>query len=181
MQNNNLFNKLKELGAGEFAHLNGNLITHLTGTHDLLEDWGANSILCTAGLYHAAYGTAGYNSQLVPHEHRNAIKSLLGDDAEIIVYDYCACDRDFLWPQIGTVDRPIFRNRFTGEMYHVGRAWLETFCELTVANELEIAMHSDDFINKYGPGLRDLFHRMKPYLTTAAFKAFCGVLCRDDY
>jgi hypothetical protein len=171
-----LFEKLKEFGVGEFVHLNGSLVAHLTGTYNLLVNWGNDEALCRTGLYHAVYGTSGYADQLVRLENRDTIKTLIGDEAENIVYGYCACHREKFWPQIGKVDKPIFRDRFTGDEYSVGVEWLKNFCELTVANELEIAKNSNTFIEEFGTELRPLFVSMKPYLSTAAYASFCDTL-----
>ena len=62
---NSKFNKLSELGAGEFEHLNGSLIKHLNSTYQLLKKWGASQEICDSGLYHAAYGTSGFENQVV--------------------------------------------------------------------------------------------------------------------
>jgi len=42
------------------------------------------------------------------------------------------------------------------------------FCELTAANETEIAMDNPKFIAEHGAGLNKLFIRMAPYLSEAA-------------
>jgi hypothetical protein len=173
---NILFEKLKELGAGEFTHLKGSLVEDLAGTYNLLANWGNDETLCRAGLYHAVYGTSGYADQLVTLGNRNTIKTLIGDAAENIVYSYCACPREIFWPQIGKVANPIFKDRFTDDEYSVGIEWLKNFCELTVANELEIAKKSETFIEEFGTELRQLFTSMKPYLSTAAYTSFCDTL-----
>lgn len=167
-----VFQKLQELGAGEFAHVDGPLIDHLSGTRDLLQSWGANDVLCKAGLYHAAYGTAGYSNQLVALAQREQIKALIGAEAEELVYAYCACDRNFFWPQIGVKRPPVFRDRYTGETNNVDDDWLKNFCELTVANELEIARRDSEFKKNSGPVFRELFARMKPYLSNPAYQSF---------
>lgn len=168
-----IFQKLQALGAGEFAHVDGSLIDHLRGTHDLLRSWGANDVLCRAGLYHAAYGTAGYSKTLVSLEQREQIKALIGADAEGLVFVYCACDRRFFWPQVGVKSPSIFRDRFTGEEFSVDDSWLKNFCELTVANELEIARRDSEFIIKnMGPVFRGIFTRMQPYLSKMAYESF---------
>ncbi len=167
-----IFEKLRELGAGEFEHLNGSLLSHLRGTYDLLHHWGANEDLCKAGLYHAAYGTAGYDEKLISLNERLQIQELIGLESEEVVYVYCACDRDFFWPQLGVVENPVFRNRFSGEEYALENDALKKFCELTAANELEIACGSTQFIDKYGIGLRSLFMRMKTYLSPPAYQFF---------
>lgn len=170
------FKQLAELGAADFVHINGNLIDHLQGTKELLSSWSASQTLQDAGLYHAAYGTAGFETQLVAPEQRKKIAQIVGAQAEEIVYQYCACDRDYFWPQLGLVAKPIFRNRFTQETYPLNSGLLKDFCELTVANELEIARASSDFIAKHGRGLLKLFTRMAPLLSSGANRAVTRVL-----
>lgn len=51
---------------------------------------------------------------------------------------------------------------------HLTKNDLKYFCELTAANELEIAKDNIDFTKKYGPSLKDLFQRMELYLTVNA-------------
>jgi hypothetical protein len=174
-----IFQKLQELGAGEFAHLNGTLIGHLQGTHDLLRRWGADDNLCKAGLYHAVYSTDGFSGQLIAPDQRERVKELIGAPAELIVYAYCACDRRYFWPQIGVETPPDFRDRFSGEEYVVGQDFLENFCELTVANELEIARANAEFVKNWGPVFRVLFARMRPYLSDLACQSFVEILGRE--
>ena len=92
----------------------------------------------------------------------------MGIKIEQIIYTYCACDRDFFWPQIGIKSNPIFLNRFTKQQYQLTLEELQQFCELTVANELEIASDNKDFIKKYGASLNNLFERMKPFISKQA-------------
>ncbi|MBA2649048.1 MAG: hypothetical protein H0U75_05500 [Legionella sp.] len=164
-------NKLITLGADDFKHLNGSLITHLNGTYKLLKFWQAEIELCTAGLYHAIYGTSGLNNVLISINCRKDIQEIIGNKAERIVYTYCACNRDFFWPQIGIKTNPIFEDRFTGDKYYLSLNELKEFCELTVANELEIAKNNHAFIKKYKQSLGGLFHRMKPYISILATKS----------
>ena len=165
---NEKFQELSKLGAGDFDHIDGNLIDHLRGTQKLLKEWSASAILQDAGLYHAAYGTAGFNEILVSIEQRDKISQIIGNEAEDIVYLYCACDRDHFWPQIGVVPEPRFKNRFTGQSFQLGSQQLHDFCELTVANEIEIAMDNPPFINQYGQSLYSIFRNMSAYISKSA-------------
>ena len=70
--------KLSELGAGDFEHLDGSLIDHLSGTKELLRRWGSSSELQVAGLYLAAYGTAGFEESLVATDKRDEIADIIG-------------------------------------------------------------------------------------------------------
>ena len=162
------FEKLSELGAGDFEHIDGSLIEHLTGTKKLLVSWNASYELQDAGLYHAAYGTAGFDQRLVSDKQRDKISAIIGKSAEAIVYLYCACDRDYFWPQFGRSDSLEFRDRFTGEMTRLSRQELNNFCELTVANELEIANGNQPFIDQHGAELYRLFKNMRQYLSRHA-------------
>ena len=162
------FHRLSELGAGDFEHLDGSLIEHLRGTRKLLENWSAPEVLRDAGLYHAAYGTSGFDENLVSISQRSEIAQIIGREAEEIVYQYCACDRKHFFAQIGVVDNPEFKNRFTGELYQLSSDLMLRFCELTAANETEIAIDNPDFIVEHGSGLNRLFIRMAPYLSEAA-------------
>ena len=162
------FKQLSALGAGDFDHIDGTLVDHLLGTQSLLKQWKASVVLQDAGLYHAAYGTAGFSESLVSTNQRDKIAGIIGKEAEEIVYLYCACDRDYFWPQFANSSNPEFKNRFTGQVFHLNQQKLNQFCELTAANELEIANDNQAFINQYGQGLYTLFKNMQGYLSSYA-------------
>lgn len=163
--------KLVALQAKEIKHTNNSLLEHLKGTYDLLKSWGASSSLCDAGLFHAAYGTDGFNVSLLTDKHRDLIREIIGLESEEMVYLYCSCDRDYFWPKIGNnIDNKML-NRFTKKIVSLSVSQMKWFCELTVANEVEISKYSDDFILEYGNSLLSLFQWMKPYLTKGAIDA----------
>jgi hypothetical protein len=145
------FKQLSALGADEFEHINGSLIDHLNGTKSLLEQWSAPIQLRDAGLYHAAYGTSGFEENLISTAQRQNIVVIIGKEAEDIVYTYCACDRKYFWPQFSLPNTPQFKNRFTEEFYQLTQQQPCHFCELTAANELQIIQGNEDLINTYGP------------------------------
>lgn len=173
-----LFSALQALGAGEFEHLNGSLATHLRGTESLLAQWGARPALRAAGLYHAVYGTDGYQQALVTLALRPRIAELIGVEAEALAYLYGAADRSVLYPRIGSAAQLRFSDRFTAEEADIGTAQLADLCELVVANELEIARHSEAFKAKYGAALHELFERMATagLITESATRAFRAML-----
>ncbi|MEM0910039.1 MAG: DUF6817 domain-containing protein [Pseudomonadota bacterium] len=166
------FRALKTLKAGEFQHLNGDLESHLKATARILEKWGAPEILQTAGLFHAAYGTAGFSQNMVSLNQRHSISNIIGEKEEELVYLYCACDRSFVFPQFGNNKRISFRDRFTESTFPLKDNDASMFCELTVANELELVYSSDSFKFEHGENLYKLFSRMEVFLPNAAVKAF---------
>jgi hypothetical protein len=163
-----LFRQLADLGAGDFRHLNGSLEQHFLGVREMLVSWGADETLTRAGLFHAAYGTAGFTPVMISLDRRGDISRLIGSDAEEIVYTYCACDRESVWPQIGQSDDVIFRDRFTGKTRLIAGGDLRQFCELTCANEIEIASKDPQFIAQYGGRLGALFGRWGALLSASA-------------
>ncbi|WP_461534857.1 DUF6817 domain-containing protein [Spongorhabdus nitratireducens] len=169
---NHKFEKLASLGAGDFQHLHGSLETHLKGTESLLAEWGADETLRTAGLFHAAYGTAGFDEQMVSLARRGEIAAVIGKDAEALVYLYCACDRDAVYPRFGKSSSVRFRNRFNDTEFEMSVDQMTRFCELTAANELELVCASDQFKQQYGQGLFDLFETMNDYLSPQARAAY---------
>lgn len=175
-----LFQALHSMGSGEFVHLNGSLAQHLIGTAALLEAWQAPRTVRTAGLFHAAYGTAGFETSLTPHSAsaRQQIAELIGADAEQLVYLYGCCHRQRFYPNIGTDLERQWPDRFTGEVHLLPSAVLSHLCEITAANELEIASHSAAFRLQHGAPLWELFQRMGPHLSQHA-RAFAAQVLAD--
>ncbi|ANW23123.1 hypothetical protein BA953_02300 [Vibrio coralliilyticus] len=165
---NTHFERLKFLGAGDFQHLNGSLESHLVGTESLLAKWHASDTVRSAGLFHAAYGTAGFDESMVSLEMRSEIAAVIGREAEALVYLYCSCDRDYVFPQFDSKPFIQFRDRFTGSVFEMTEEQLHQFCELTVANELELVLASEEFKLKYGQELWNLFEGMAVYLSESA-------------
>lgn len=129
---------------------------------------GASEQLQDAGLYHAAYGTAGFELSMVCTNQRDRIAQIIGTDAEEIVYQYCACDRKVFFAELAKKQNPLFPNRFNGQHYRLSKALLKNFCELTAANEVEIAIDNPVFVEEHGQGLNRIFSNMTANLSPAA-------------
>jgi hypothetical protein len=128
---------LRDRGAAALDHPGGDLLTHLQRTSALLRDWGAEEALWLAGLGHAAYGTDGFRVALFDLSERDAVRSLIGTDAESIVYTYCACDRDRTYARLD--ESPLrLGDRFTGTDLDLTAAEASDFATLSIANELDI-------------------------------------------
>jgi len=168
------FIQLQTLGAGEFEHFNGSLKKHLIATYNMLKSWNANPFICDAGLYHAAYGTDGFDEQMVSVDQRKAIGEIIGIQAEELVYLYCACDRTFFNENFLTTS--LYKDRFTNKTFKLDKQTISDFCELTVANELDIADNSKEFIEQYGEELKILFNQMTPYISKCAKSAIHDIL-----
>ncbi|PJZ57250.1 hypothetical protein CH367_11000 [Leptospira barantonii] len=163
-----LLDRLKSLHAQGKEHLHGDLLTHLTGTFYILVEWGSSIDLCNAGLYHAVYGTFAFQDSLLETTARKEVENLIGSKAETLVYLYGTCDRNHLYAQFGNGKPILHKNRLTDEVRVLEGRILNELCELTAANELQLATADDKFLKEYGPELKDLFERMDPYLSKNA-------------
>lgn len=156
--------------------MNGSLINHLVGTFKLLKSWKAAEYLCDAGLFHAAYGTAAFDDAMVSLNRRSDIEKVISIDAEALVYLYCSCDREYVFEK-KIASLPIqFKDRFTGETFTLTASQARAFCELTVANELELIIASDEFAAQYGAELFTLFENIEYYLSDRAIEAYRSAL-----
>jgi hypothetical protein len=164
--------RLVDWGAGAFPHVSGTLASHVERTEALLRRWGSRHALCVAGLYHAVYGTAGIDGALVSIADRGSVAQTIGAEAERIAYLYGACDRDAFHPRIGTADQLRFVDRFTGTEYPIAHSDLGDFCELTIANELELALTSRAFRDKHRDALSALFERMRGIASAQALSSY---------
>lgn len=167
---------LRSAGAGDMPHPGGTLLDHLRRVACLLADWGADPVVQVAGLCHAAYGTDGFGQRLLPHTERGTLAALIGTREEALVYLYGSCDRDFVYPRLGTGGPVVFRDRFTGDEHVPADADLRAFTEITAANELDVLAHNADLAARYGADLRRLFTRCRDLLTPEAWRACADLL-----
>lgn len=167
-----IFTKLADLGAGELQHLNGSLLSHLQGVQKLLALWGNREALCTAGLYHAVYGTSAFDNPLIDPAKRASIAALIGEEAEQIAYNFGACDRDKFYPQIGRSDPVVFPDRFTGTMETISGQMLNDILELVLANEMEIVSNDRNFLEQHRAWFMELFERFEPFVSPAGFETY---------
>lgn len=167
---------LQSRSAGQVAHIAQNLFEHLQGTYALLREWGSPTDLCHAGLCHALYGTDGLPVALLDvRAERPALADVIGTAAEAQVYLYASCDRSYLYPQLGTTDRPSFRDRFTGDVFVPELAAFAPFMELTFANELDMFRSDPVLVEQHQATWGVRFDRSRPFVSDAAFGFFRGV------
>ena len=65
------------------------LLPHLLGTSALLERWGARRAVVDAGLFHSVYGTEYFRTESVDATRRDAVREVIGEEAEAIVWLWC--------------------------------------------------------------------------------------------
>ncbi|WP_248488871.1 DUF6817 domain-containing protein [Tsukamurella sp. PLM1] len=155
-------------GAGRVAHPGGTLRDHLLRVADRLAAWQLPQAVQTAGLTHAAYGTAGFDDQLIPFTARAELRVVIGEDAENIVYQYGACDRSTSYPQFPGCDPFVLNDRFTGRALTLTDAETRAFVALTFANEIDVMQHNTSLAQKHGDALHALALKSQHWLPPAA-------------
>ena len=161
---------LASLGAAGIPHPGGTLLAHLERVHALLAKWDARPALRRAGLCHAFYGTDGFAVALGDPSRRGELASLVGHEAERLVYLYASCDRKFSYPRLAEPAGP-FRDRFTGTVLRPPLSLRRDFAELTAANELDIAAVNADLHSRAGPVLLRLFTSWRNLLSETAWQS----------
>lgn len=158
-------------GADAIEHPGGTLYEHLGRVAATLAAWGAGAAVQLAGLCHAFYGTDGFQPALLALSERGVLARAVGCDVEELVYFYGSCDRDAVYPQLGQAGPPEFTDRFTGGAMIPGEAELQTFVEITAANELDVVTHNPELAAKHGEVLLELFTRTRGLLSPPAWHA----------
>ncbi|MDX3005447.1 hypothetical protein PWY87_27465 [Kribbella solani] len=153
-------------GADEIDHAGGSLYVHLHRVAKRLGSLGASDTLILAGLAHAAYGTDGYPTHLFDwRTERPVLESVIGTDAELIVYRYGACDRETTWRDLA--EHRTVTDRFTGTSEELGNAELRDFVDLSIVNELDVLDHDADRADELRAFLRDQIPRWQSLASPA--------------
>ena len=168
---------LRSHSAEQIPHVGGMLLPHLEGTCELLRTWGDSAELCLAGLCHTAYGTDGFPHPFVAPTERASLESVIGAEAERIVYFYGSCDRAFLYPRLVNGETGTqYRDRFTGTVFEPEPSLYRAFLEVTFANELEIFRRTPRIPWRVKRHWRAIFAPCWGLVSDAAFASYVETL-----
>lgn len=127
---------LKDNGVGNYRHSYRPLLEHLTGTYNLLKDWGYDEHICLSGLYHSIYGTTKYERKTIGLVHRDKVKAQVGQATEELVYLFCNIDRNELFQKIDE-DPTIIKLIKTASVRTISQETLADLIKLETANRFE--------------------------------------------
>ena len=164
-------------GAGDKSHSNAELLSHLTGTRDLLASWGARPEVCDAGLFHSVYGTEAFESTLALQQ-RDRVASLIGQEAEVLAYLFCGMIKPTFLLNLDRTDRLYFCDRFTGKWIFPEHRQFADLCDIFAANWLE---QRPRFPAEFQNADRAHFEKMLAWLLPKAREAICdayGLRCQ---
>ncbi|KAJ4778392.1 E3 ubiquitin-protein ligase [Rhynchospora pubera] len=81
-------------GAGECYHKHGNFLSHLLDVYRILKLWSAPDSVARCGLFHSSYSNSYVNLAIFDAStSRDHVKSIIGEEAEQLVYLFCIVPR----------------------------------------------------------------------------------------
>ena len=128
---------LREAQTQSMAHTEGALLDHLLGTRQLLIDWEAFPAVCDAGLFHSVYGTEHYEPAAIPLSMRADVRRLIGDDAELLAWLFCAMRRETFDQNLSRMGELMVQHRVSAEWLPLTTAQFHDLVTMTFANTLE--------------------------------------------
>jgi hypothetical protein len=140
--------ELQRRGAESFPHGRSSLLRHLCSTRDILKTWHQPKRVRLAGVVHSGYATQAFPRALFDLTERDTVRTLIGDEAERLVYLFCALDREELFAYLrssdGMAEDPV---RLFDRMQHakleLGRRDVGDLLALYVANAADQACLAD--------------------------------------
>ncbi len=160
---------LEEFGVEDVGHGKRNLRAHLTGTYDILKNWGYPESVCIAGLCHSIYGTESFRQTPVALEERERVKSAIGEDSEKLTYYFGAHKKRSLWANLEKETGYTITDRFTETEIALSDEDMASMIALTLANWLEQRPFVDE---KHKFIIKDELVQAKRWLNSAAYDAF---------
>lgn len=73
----------------KYKHTDKSFFEHLYNVSFILENFNLSKDVCAAGMFHSIYGTEFYNYEESSNITREEIKSLIGEYAESLAYEFC--------------------------------------------------------------------------------------------
>ena len=113
------------------------LLDHLVKMHGLLKSWNSRPALCDAGLFHSIYSTELSHDPAIPLAEREAVRNLIGPEAEHLAWLFCVVESDSFNENIFRTKEFRVRDRFEGEMIKLTDQEWRDLLLLTFANALE--------------------------------------------
>lgn len=160
---------LRDIGCDSNRHMNRTLTDHFLGTYYLLSKWKNKRSVCLAGLCHALYGTETFPTALVPPEQRRDVISLIGPEAEELVYLYSINNREHFVKNLNREGVYTIRSYATGEIVSITEQKFSQLTEIFLADRLE------QFF-EVGPQTRyeyrEFFSNAKVFLSRPAYREF---------
>jgi hypothetical protein len=160
---------LRDRGADGIEHPGGTLGAHLERVERRLTELGLARAVSLAGRAHAVYGTDGFDVRLLADDERPLLAAIIGPDAEALVHRYACCDRRRTWTRLAGSGRSW--DRHTGAVEQLDPGQVRDLADLSLVNEIDVAEHAPDFLDRHGEYFRRLTASWAPVLSPAVAAA----------
>lgn len=128
---------LRRRGGGDVTHSWTSLLEHLIQTRELLVSWGADPMLCTAGLFHSVYGTESFAHETISLSERQLVRSMIGGECEDLVFVFSVMTKESFDATIGENGTHRLEDRIHNEWITIAHRTFRQLCNLSAANWLE--------------------------------------------
>lgn len=128
---------LRDANTETLPHTDRGLLDHLLGTRQLLVEWGADTSVCDAGLFHSVCGTEHYEPKAIPLSMRTQVRQLIGDQAEVLAWIFCIMRRDTFDQNLCRDANFSVQHRVTGEWIPLSVDQFHDLVTITFANTLQ--------------------------------------------
>jgi hypothetical protein len=167
---------LESLGFNDVHHSKRTFFDHLVSTGSLLREWGCPEPVYLSGLFHAIYETESFRFENARALTREAVRKVIGSDAEKIVWLYGIATGKSLWSQLALLSAPaisrskhFLTHRITCEDVPCERSELLVLANITLANALDQAYHLPQ---RYNVEKLSKFQFLLSYVPPRGVKAF---------
>jgi len=127
-----------DVKAANVRHSNKSLKDHLLGVEAILTRWGADRAVQLGGLFHSVYGTAQFRTAIQKPAQRDAVRALIGREAEHLAWLFGSMDAESLRAAFKAEAGPFkLRMRSGDSPVEVSQAELRNLALIYAANWLE--------------------------------------------
>ena len=135
---------IAQLGAATILHSRTTYLAHAVGVYKYMQSWDADDELCRAAMFHSIYGTEGFQDFTLPLDHRDELRALIGERAELLAYANCAMDRDSFFELVDErQDRYQIADRLTSQQIDLSTDEFEDLMRLHLCDFLEQVQRSE--------------------------------------
>ena len=135
---------LISIGVDQIEHTDKGYLAHAIGVHNDLRDWGCDSDLCRAAMFHSIYGTEFFQGFTLPLERRGEVRDLIGERAERLAYWNCAINRKAFDLAVQQNEPPHqLLDRFTNQYEEVTSVDFDDLCRIHLCDWLEQVPRSE--------------------------------------
>jgi hypothetical protein len=173
---------LERLMLNEVRHSRRTFLDHLVSTAKLLRAWGCPEVMCLAGLFHAIYGTESFEYPKLQMITREAIREVIGVDAENVAWLFGMSTAKSLQTHLRELDLPtmaektvFLSHRVTGSALACTRSELLALANVTCANALDQAYH---LTQRYDAKKLSTFRFLFPYIPIRGVEEFNHLICQ---